>query len=62
MPFKKFDRSKVKMLPLSERENKQVFADKLIQPSAKSNLDEKSQPLLDEIASRIKVLKLLISQ
>ena len=53
MPFKKFDRSQIKMLPLSERENKQVFAEKLIQPSTKSNLSESYTSQLYEIVTRI---------
>ncbi|MCM8536109.1 MAG: hypothetical protein NE334_09260 [Lentisphaeraceae bacterium] len=57
MPFPSFDRNSVKMLPLSSRENKQVFDDKKILPTAISHLASSSDTLIDEVVDRILTAK-----
>ena len=53
MPYPRFNRDKVKMLPLSERENKQRIEDKKILPDANWTLDEKGEKLVNETVDRI---------
>ena len=57
MPYNKFDRKKVKMLPLSERQNKQLFAEKQILPNAESQLSIESAPLISEVVSKVRDAK-----
>ena len=53
MPFPRFDRSKVKMLPLANRQNKMVIEDKKILPDSLYNLNPDQEKLIDETVSRI---------
>ena len=53
MPYKKFDRSKVKMLPLSERQNKQRIEDKKILPDFPYEISEAQEKQIDEAVARI---------
>ena len=57
MPYKEFDRSKVKMLPLSKRHNKQVFEDNKVLPSALSNLKPESMSLIEEVVTKVNEAK-----
>ncbi|MCM8543454.1 MAG: hypothetical protein NE328_24505 [Lentisphaeraceae bacterium] len=53
MPYPRFDRDKVKMLPLSERENKQRIEDKKILPDSSWSLDANGEKLVDATVKRI---------
>ena len=53
MPYPRFDRDKVKMLPLSSRENKQRIEDKKILPDSKWSLDANGEKLVDATVQRI---------
>ena len=53
MPFPKFDRNKVKMLPLAERQNKMVIEDEKILPDSPYSLRPEQEKLVDETVARI---------
>ena len=53
MPYPRFNRDDVKMLPLSERRNKQRIEDKKILPDASWSLDDKGEKLVNETVKRI---------
>ena len=53
MPYPGFDRDKVKMRPLAERENKQNIEEKKVLPDSSWRLDEKGEKLVDLTAQRI---------
>jgi hypothetical protein len=57
MPYNQFDRSLVEMLPLSQRQNKQIFLEKKILPSDESHLLDKDLGLLTEAVSRVQNAK-----
>ena len=53
MPYSKFDRSKVKMLPLAARENKQSIEEKKVLPLAEYEINTEQEKLIDESVQRI---------
>ena len=53
MPYPRFNRDDVKMLPLADRQNKQRIEDKKILPDASWSLDAKGEKLVDETVKRI---------
>jgi hypothetical protein len=53
MPYPTFDRSKVKMLSLSERENKQRIEDKKVLPDSEYEISPEQEKQIDEAVARI---------
>ena len=53
MPYPRFDRSKIKMLPLSTRDNKQRIEDKKVLPDNSYTLTEAGEKQVYELVARI---------
>jgi len=53
MPYPQFDRSKVKMLSLSERDSKQLIEEKKILPESAYSLSAAGEKQVDEVVERI---------